>query len=123
VNVPSPHPDRKAVSCLPQLPQCPNFTKSSVRKAGHALSRRSLELKFRACLGHPPAVELRRIRIERAKRMLSETDLPVLKVALLSGFNSRQVFSTLFHEETGITPVDYRNEFRGDPHRQQPPIP
>ncbi len=79
------------------------------------VSRRSLELKFRACLGHTPAVELRRMRIERAKRMLIETDLPVLKVALLAGFNSRQVFSTIFREEAGVTPTDYRNEFRGDP--------
>ena len=32
----NPHPDRKAVFCLPQLPRCPSFTKSGVRKAGYA---------------------------------------------------------------------------------------
>ena len=32
----SPHPDRKAVFCLSQLPKTPSFTKSSVRKAGYA---------------------------------------------------------------------------------------
>jgi hypothetical protein len=33
-----PRPDRKAVSCLPQLSRRPSFTKFGVRKAGYALS-------------------------------------------------------------------------------------
>jgi two-component system response regulator YesN len=48
------------------------------------------------------------LRIERAKQLLSSTDLDATRVAELSGFNSPQYFSRMFHRATGMTPLGYR---------------
>jgi LacI family transcriptional regulator len=79
-----------------------------------AVSRRTLETKFRAHIGRTPALELRRVRLELAKKLLAETNDPITSVVFASGFNSRQVFSSLFHRATGVTPSEYRRTFRID---------
>jgi LacI family transcriptional regulator len=77
-----------------------------------AVSRRTLETKFRKLVGRTPALELRRVRLELAKRLLVETNDPVTSIVFASGFNSRQVFSSLFRRETGMTPSEYRRQFQ-----------
>ena len=77
-----------------------------------AVSRRTLETKFRKLLGRTPALELRRVRIEQAKKLLVETTEPITSVVFTAGFNSRQVFSNLFRREVGMTPSAYRRLFR-----------
>ena len=78
------------------------------------LSRRSLETKFTKMIGRSPALEIRRVRIEQAKRPLAETTDPITNVVFAAGFNSRQVFSNVFHRETGMTPTAYRRQFQMD---------
>lgn len=77
-----------------------------------AVSRRTLESKFRSSIQRTPALELRRVRLELAKRLLAETNDPITNIVFASGFNSRQVFSSLFRKETGVTPSEYRRQFR-----------
>jgi AraC-like DNA-binding protein len=48
-------------------------------------------------------------RIQAAKEMLSQTNLPVGRIAELSGITDRYYFSRLFRKKTGITPTGYRN--------------
>jgi len=79
-----------------------------------AISRRTLETKFRNELGRTPALELRRVRLELAKKLLAGTNDPITNVVFASGFNSRQVFSSLFRKATGISPTEYRRKFRID---------
>jgi LacI family transcriptional regulator len=76
-----------------------------------AISRRTLETKFQKLVGRTPALELRRVRLELAKRLLVDTRDPVTNIVFAAGFNSRQVFSTLFRRETGMTPTEYRRQF------------
>ena len=47
-------------------------------------------------------------RIEHAKRLLSETDLPVTEVMLEAGFLSKSTFNTEFRRITGQTPSAFR---------------
>ncbi len=77
-----------------------------------AVSRRTLETKFRKLVGRTPALELRRIRLELSKRLLAETSEPITNVCFSSGFNSRQTFSNLFRLENGLTPSEYRKQFQ-----------
>lgn len=79
-----------------------------------AVSRRTLETKFRKLVGRTPAMELRRVRLELAKRLLAETNDPVTSVVFAAGFNSRQVFSNIFRREFGMTPSQYRKQFQID---------
>lgn len=72
------------------------------------LSRRELERRMQKTLGRTPALEIRRVHIERAKRLLVETNSPIPDVALASGFASREHFAQLFKHETGMSPLRYR---------------
>ena len=47
-------------------------------------------------------------RIERAKRMLEETELPISEIALRSGFSSQSHFTTAFRRLAGATPKAFR---------------
>ena len=71
------------------------------------VSRSHLEKRFRAMLGRTPLVELRRLRIEQARRFLLDTDLPMKKISKLTGFGSEIRFTTVFRELTGKTPTEF----------------
>ena len=73
-----------------------------------AVSRRRLEQKFRQALGSSPQQEIRRARVELAKQLLSETDLPMPVVASRAGFANAARLSILFRRYVGATPRDYR---------------
>ena len=51
------------------------------------ISRRVFESRFRKLLGRTPHEEIARIRIDRAKELLRETDLPLSVIAERAGFN------------------------------------
>jgi LacI family transcriptional regulator len=76
------------------------------------LSRRSLERKFQAALRRSPLEELIRVRLQRAKDLLSGTDLPIWAVAEQSGFGAHKRLSMMFHKKVGLTPRAYRRQYR-----------
>ena len=74
-----------------------------------SLSRRSLEQRFQAPLGHGPAEELRRIRLRRAQQLLRETDWGLGPVARAVGLVTPERLCTLFRKQMNLTPGEYRN--------------
>lgn len=76
-------------------------------------SRRQLEQEFRRVLGRSPAQEIRRVRLERAGRLLVETDQPIPAVAESSGFRSPEHFTRTFKAQFGQSPLKYRAHARG----------
>lgn len=76
------------------------------------MTRRSLERKFKEWINRTPLAEIRRMRIARAKELLATTDLPVPKVAAASGFQGPEYMTTLFKQETGLTPLRFRASVR-----------
>lgn len=58
--------------------------------------------------GRTPAKAVEAIRIAAARRMLSETALPLKTVAARSGFASEAVFRRAFERVVALTPGDYR---------------
>ncbi|MBI5686275.1 MAG: DNA-binding transcriptional regulator [Verrucomicrobia bacterium] len=77
-----------------------------------AMSRSSLERRFQQTLGRSPAEEIRRVRLERAKQLLADTDMPVPDVADASGFQSREYLAYAFKRVTKMTPREYRARVR-----------
>jgi len=75
------------------------------------MSRATLEKRFRKHLNRSPKQEMRRIRIERIKQLLAETDFTLERIAELSGFEHPEYMSVLFKRETGQTPGKYRSKF------------
>ena len=79
-----------------------------------AISRRNLEIRFQACVGRTLHAELQRIRLERARRFLVETDVPIPKVAESVGYRTPSYFIQVFRAEHKVTPARYRRNLRAD---------
>jgi LacI family transcriptional regulator len=75
-------------------------------------SRRTLEREFRRVLGRTLQKEITRVRMERARQFLRETDLSTIDIAERTAISSASQFSVVFKRETGLTPSRYRRRFR-----------
>ena len=63
---------------------------------------------FKEATGVPPHRYLTCRRVDRAKSLLSETDLPLIDVAAEAGFQTQGHFTCVFRKLTGVTPRAYR---------------
>lgn len=81
-----------------------------VKHAG--ISRRALEIRFHRSLGWSIREEVERIRIELAKQLLAETDLPAWKIAENTGFSGEDYLGKVFRRVTGTTMAQYRRQHR-----------
>ena len=54
---------------------------------------------------------LNTVRLEKATELLSQNDMTLTEVAMLSGFQSIPSFNRVFRTEKGMTPGEYRNLF------------
>lgn len=63
---------------------------------------------FKQSIGTSPYQYLLQQRVEQAKRLLKQTDQPIMEIALLCGFNSHSHLSKQFRQLTGMTPTAYR---------------
>ena len=72
------------------------------------VSARHLSRLFRTHLGASPIAVARAWRLQFAKQLISDTDLPMSRVALASGFRSVRRFNDSIRELYGRTPSDLR---------------
>lgn len=72
------------------------------------VSRRALEVKFRKVLGRSPHQEIQRVRIDRARRLILETELSMREIARRSGFGGMVQLSATFKKATGQAPSALR---------------
>ena len=63
---------------------------------------------FKQSMGMSPTNFIAERRIERAKRLLQETELPISEIALRAGFSSQSHFTTSFRRVAGATPKAFR---------------
>jgi LacI family transcriptional regulator len=77
-----------------------------------AVGRRPLERRFRKVLGRSLLEEIHKVRIQRAKELLSETDLSVTTVAARVGFSSVRRLDVLFRQLVGMSPTAFREQSR-----------
>ena len=78
-----------------------------------AISKQTLTERFRDVLGHTPGDEIRRVRLEHAKRYLLTTDLSIAHIAGLCGFSEQDKLGKFFKRQTGLTPSQFRRQ-KGD---------
>ena len=67
---------------------------------------------FREQTGTTPKQYVLNIRLQHAKRLLSETALSVGEIAERCGFSNPYHFSRTFREQTGTTPSNYRRQMQ-----------
>jgi len=63
---------------------------------------------FKAAFGRSPHQYVLERRIERAKELLRNGDLPVAEIALATGFSSQSHLSSWFSRSVGMSPGTYR---------------
>jgi AraC family transcriptional regulator len=68
---------------------------------------------FKKITGMTPHAYLASLRIEKARRLLAETDLPIADVGAQVGYNSQSHFTKIFREATGMTPKAFRGAAAG----------
>lgn len=76
------------------------------------LSRSTLSRLFQKHLNRTPKEEIMRIRLDRAKYLLTYTEIPIKTIAMQSGYKTVGHFTSMFKQHTGRTPMVYRNESR-----------
>ena len=75
------------------------------------VSQRTLIRRFNNALGMPPNTYLQSVRIERARKMLEESDFNIDTIMNKIGYEDASSFRRLFKKKTGLTPTEYRNRF------------
>ena len=76
--------------------------------AAVATTRRTLERRFKEAMGRSIAGEITRLRLQRAKRRMVETDASMKDVAIEAGFRTADHFGKVFSRVEGISPSQYR---------------
>lgn len=74
------------------------------------VSRRWLEMKFKAEVGHGIYQEIRRLHVEKAQELLLTTDWPVSRVAKESGFNNTERFEFAFQKLLNMSATEFRKQ-------------
>ena len=74
-----------------------------------AMSDSQLYRKLKAISNTSTAIFIRKVRLEKAKEMLINTDLSVSEIAYATGFNDPNWFSKAFKEEFKLSPSEARN--------------
>lgn len=73
---------------------------------------RHLSRLFRRHLGSAPSRVARTARVQRAKRLIDRTDLPMTEIAARAGFVSLRSFNATFREVYRCAPSDMRRRAR-----------
>ena len=76
--------------------------------ATYYLSYVQFSRRFKAAIGTTPQEYIAGMRLNKAKTLLSDTDLPVKQVAQNCGFGSEYYFSNFFRRYCHMSPSQYR---------------
>jgi len=74
---------------------------------------------FKQAFGIPPHRYLLTRRIERAKALLRDSDLPITQIALQTGWESLGTFGRTFQDVTGESPSSNRSRERAESQRME----
>ena len=99
-----------AVTAMEEHIEDPLFTGELAERAG--VSLRELERLFKHWLGTTPGTYYRRLRLERARTLLEQTDHAITDVAVSCGFGSLASFSRAYKARYGKPPSNTRSPWR-----------
>ena len=101
--------DKQVSAALKRLHDNPHvrWTIQSLAEAVN-MSRAAFAKRFRDLVGHPMFEYLTNLRVQKAKELLRDTQLPLYEVASRVGYDSDMSFTKVFKKRTGVTPTRYR---------------
>jgi len=77
-----------------------------------ALSYSTLRRRFQRILSRSVHDEIIRVRLERAQELLTETNLSLARIAVVTGFEHQEYLGAVFRAKLGQTPKQFRDEAR-----------
>ena len=66
--------------------------------------------KIKTLVGMSPSDFLRRLRLQRAQELISNSRMSFSQIAFAVGFSDPKYFTKCFKKETGMTPSEFRNK-------------
>jgi len=85
-----------------------HITVSELSKRAN-LSESRFRVLFKEATGMSPIDYLTEFRIDQACRILTESDISIIRVSLLTGFEDPLYFSRVFKKRMGVSPKEYRS--------------
>jgi AraC family transcriptional regulator len=106
----APHKLRKAIALIDHCLSDEEEGRVALRVVARAVAMSYFHFSraFKQSMGMTATNYIAERRIERAKKMLEETELPISEIALRSGFSSQSHFTTAFRRLAGATPKAFR---------------
>ena len=77
-----------------------------------SMSPRNFARRFAQALGTPPGKFVQALRIDAARRLLTDGDVPLTTVARKCGFNSLETMRLAFQRHLKVAPQDFRARFQ-----------
>lgn len=74
-----------------------------------SVSRRAFEMNFIERTGQSPKQMIQQVRLERARHLLTHSQLSITQVAMMTGFHDVAALSNFISKETGKTPKQLRD--------------
>ena len=74
------------------------------------MCRRVFERRFAAKMERSPKAEVVRLRLEKVKQLLTDTDWNLSQIAEKTGFNHGEYLHTVFTRKIGMTPGEFRRQ-------------
>ena len=99
---------QKALSCI--LDQLDKKINLSELAAFVGLSYAQFFRLFKENVGAIPSNHILMLRLQRAKQLLVETDLPIREIAIACGFDNEFYFSNVFKKQTALSPSAFRRQ-------------
>jgi LacI family transcriptional regulator len=105
--------DKKICSALAFIRNhaCENIKISDVLRMV-PMSRRAFEARFYKAVDRSPHKEIIRVRLDRIKQLLIDTDLSLALIAERTGFEHAEYMNDLFKKNAGLSPGKYRSVHR-----------
>ncbi|MFS8617630.1 MAG: helix-turn-helix domain-containing protein [Solitalea sp.] len=76
-----------------------------------ALSRRSLERRFKRATSNTVIEYIQRVKIEAAKKSFETSRKNINEIMYEIGYSDNKAFRGIFKKFTGLSPVDYKNKY------------
>jgi LacI family transcriptional regulator len=77
------------------------------------VSRAALGPRFKSVTRRTVNQEIRHVRLDLAKALLAQTDMPIKQIAVDAGFRAIQYMTRVFRAEIGQTPASFRRSRTG----------
>ncbi|WP_336960029.1 GlxA family transcriptional regulator [Chryseobacterium contaminans] len=77
------------------------------------MSKRNFIRRFKNATTLNPIEYIQRVKVEAAKKALETGESNIADITYSIGYNDLKTFRTLFKRMTGLTPIEYKNKYKG----------